>query len=158
MGDSIGKLREQRRSNPHNDCEHEHLDTAGHDIPENALGHEGGELALGVIDRAADDAGAGRNAGVERRELFADAKSVIFKLLFPLLGGLGLFAVLIVTLHDSASPEYGSGASLFGVGLVLVLGLGLIILGLILMVVWRSVQPAFFRGETLHKDTPTIVE
>ncbi len=93
-----------------------------------------------------------------RRELFADAKSVIFKLLFPLLGGLGLFAVLIVTLHDSASPEYGSGASLFGVGLVLVLGLGLIILGLILMVVWRSVQPAFFRGETLHKDTPTIVE
>lgn len=92
-----------------------------------------------------------------RRELFANAKSVIFKLLFPLLGGLGLFAVLIVTLHDSASPEYGSGASIFGIGLVLVLGLGLIVLGLVLMMVWRSVSPAFFRGETLHKDTPVIV-
>ncbi|MCW1959567.1 MAG: APC family permease [Mycobacterium sp.] len=93
-----------------------------------------------------------------RRELFINAKSVIFKLIFPLLGGIGLFGVLIVTLHDSASPEYGSGASIFGVGLVLVLGLGLILLGLVLMMVWRSVQPDFFHGETLHKDTPTIVD
>ena len=89
-----------------------------------------------------------------RHELFAGVKSFVFKLLFPLLGGLGLFAVLIVTLHDSASPEYGSGASVFGVGLVLVLGLGLILLGLVLMLAWRVVSPDFFRGETLRKDTP----
>lgn len=93
-----------------------------------------------------------------RRELFTGVSSFVFKLLFPLLGGIGLFTVLIVTLHDAASPEYGSGASIFGVGLVLVLGLGLIVLGLVLMTVWRSVQPAFFRGETLHKDTPVIVD
>ncbi|MCB0933822.1 MAG: APC family permease [Mycobacterium sp.] len=92
-----------------------------------------------------------------RRELFANVHSFIFKLLFPLLGGIGLFAVLIVTLRDSASPDYGSGASVFGVGLVLVLGLALIVTGLVLMLIWRSVQPAFFRGETLHHDTPTIV-
>jgi hypothetical protein len=59
-------------------------------------------------------------------------------------------------LHDSASPEYGSGASVFGVGLVLILGLGLILLGLALMLIWRSVQPAFFRGETLLHDTPVV--
>ena len=64
---------------------------------------------------------------------------------------------LIITLRDSASPDYGSGASVFGVGLVLVLGLGLILLGLVLMFAWRAVAPAFFRGETLHKDTPTVV-
>ena len=92
-----------------------------------------------------------------RRELFSSASSVIFKFLFPLLGGMGLFAVLMVTLHDSASPEYGSGASVFGVGLVLVLGLGLILLGLALMLVWRAREPAFFRGETLRHDTPTVV-
>ena len=92
-----------------------------------------------------------------RRELFTNVNSFVFKLLFPLLGGLGLFAVLLVTLHDSASPDYGSGASVFGVGLVLVLGMGLILLGLVLMLTWRSVSPAFFRGETLHKDTPVIV-
>lgn len=93
-----------------------------------------------------------------RRELFVNLSSVVFKLLFPLLGGLGLFGVLGVTLHDSASPEYGSGASIFGVGLVLVLGLGLIVLGLALMLIWRSVQPAFFRGETLRHDTPVVVD
>jgi amino acid transporter len=92
-----------------------------------------------------------------RHELFADLNSFAFKLLFPLLGGLGLFAVLIITLRDSASPDYGSGASVFGIGLVLVLGLGLILLGLVLMLVWRSMQPAFFRGETLRKDTPVVV-
>ena len=57
-----------------------------------------------------------------RKELFADVNSFVFKLLFPLLGGLGLFGVLIITLRDSASPDYGSGAAVFGVGLVLVLG------------------------------------
>jgi hypothetical protein len=82
----------------------------------------------------------------------------VFKLLFPLLGGLGLFAVLGITLRDSASPDYGSGASVFGVGLVLVLGVGLILLGVVLMFVWRARHPAFFRGETLLHDTPTVVD
>jgi amino acid transporter len=92
-----------------------------------------------------------------RRELFANMSSFVFKLLFPLLGGLGLFFVLLITLRDSASPDYGSGASIFGVGLVLVLGLGLILLGVVLMFIWRAKAPAFFRGETLHRDTPTVI-
>jgi len=92
-----------------------------------------------------------------RRELFVNLNSIVFKLVFPLVGGIGLFGVLIVTLHDSASPEYGSGANIFGVGLVLILGLGLILLGLVLMLIWRSVQPAFFRGETLRHDTPVLI-
>jgi hypothetical protein len=78
-------------------------------------------------------------------------------LLFPLLGGLGLVFVLLITLRDSASPDYGSGASIFGVGLVLVLGLGLILLGVVLMFIWRAKAPAFFQGETLHRDTPTVI-
>jgi amino acid transporter len=92
-----------------------------------------------------------------RHELFTNISSFVFKLLFPLLGGLGLFAVLVVTLRDSASPDYGSGASVFGVGLVLILGLGLIALGLVLMLAWRAVSPDFFRGETLRKETPVVV-
>jgi hypothetical protein len=43
------------------------------------------------------------------------------------------------------------------VGLVLVLGLGLILLGVVLMFIWRAKAPAFFRGETLHRDTPTVI-
>ncbi len=85
-----------------------------------------------------------------RRDLFTSAPNFIFKFLFPLLGGLGLFLVLIITLKDSASPDYGSGASIGGVGLVLILGLGLIVFGVALMAVQRVRHPAFFRGETLN--------
>ena len=45
-----------------------------------------------------------------RNELFNDLNSIVFKFLLPLLGGLGLTAVLLVTLSDSFSPDYGSGA------------------------------------------------
>ena len=92
-----------------------------------------------------------------RRELFSSAASFVFKLLFPLLGGLGLLGVFLVTLRDSASPDYGSGASIGGVGLVLILGLGLIVLGVVFMLLMRAKQPEFFRGETLRKDTPVVV-
>ena len=92
-----------------------------------------------------------------RNELFADLYSIVFKLTFPLLGGLGLGWVLVVTLHDSASPDYGSGAAIFGVGLVLILGLGLILLGVAFMLWQRANDPAYFRGETLVKDTPALI-
>ena len=85
-----------------------------------------------------------------RHTLFDNAFNFVFKFLFPLLGGLGLFFVLIITLRDSASPDYGSGASIVGVGLVLILGLGLILIGMVFMLIMRARQPAFFRGETLH--------
>jgi len=88
-----------------------------------------------------------------RHQLFNNAFNFVFKFLFPLLGGLGLFFVLIITLRDSADPEYGSGASIGGVGLVLILGLGLILAGLVLMAILRVRQPAFFRGETLKHES-----
>ena len=84
-----------------------------------------------------------------RHQLFSIAYNVVFKFLFPRLGGLGLFFVLIITLRDSADPAYGSAASIGGVGLVLILGLGLILLGLIFMFIMRARQPEFFRGETI---------
>jgi amino acid transporter len=84
-----------------------------------------------------------------RHQLFRNFYNFIFKFLFPLLGGLGLFFVFFVTLRDSASPDYGSGASIGGVGLVLILGLGLILLGVVFMLIMRARQPEFFRGETV---------
>jgi amino acid transporter len=92
-----------------------------------------------------------------RKELFNDAASIVFKFLLPLLGGIGLTFVFAVTLRDSFSPDYGSGGSIAGVGLVFIMGVGLILSGLVLIVVWRSKNPAFFRGETLKTDTPALV-
>ena len=80
---------------------------------------------------------------------------MVLKLVFPLLGGLGLSFVPLATL-DSASPDYGSGASIGGVGLVLIVGVGMILLGVVFMMWQRMNDPAFFRGETLRHDTPVL--
>ncbi len=88
-----------------------------------------------------------------RHQLFTSAFNFVFKFLFPLLGGLGLFFVLYITLIDSADPAYGSGAAIGGIGLVLILGLGLILVGLIFMLIMRARQPEFFRGETIKHES-----
>ena len=92
-----------------------------------------------------------------RHELFTSASNALFKFLLPLLGGIGLALVLVVTLRDSFSPDYGSGAEIGGVGLVFILGIGLILSGLVLMAIQRAQDPAFFRGETLKTDTPALI-
>lgn len=92
-----------------------------------------------------------------RKEAFSSVNAFTFKFLLPLLGGLGLWFVFFVTLRDSLDPEYGSGSSIGGVGLVFVMGVGLIVLGVVVMFAQRARHPAFFRGETLRKDTPSLI-
>ena len=53
---------------------------------------------------------------------------------------------------DTADPAYGSGGSIFGLGTVFVLGVGVLALGAVLMVVWQARAPAFFRGEVLSRE------
>jgi uncharacterized RDD family membrane protein YckC len=89
-----------------------------------------------------------------RRSLFDNVHNVIFRLLFPLLGGVSLLLVFVVSVRESLDPENGSGAQIFGIGLVFYIGFGLLILGAILMVVMRITSPAFFVGETLKRSTP----
>jgi hypothetical protein len=54
------------------------------------------------------------------------------------------------------NPENGSGAAIGGIGLVFFMGFGILLLGAVLMLVWRSRSEAFFRGETLHHDSPSM--
>jgi amino acid transporter len=92
-----------------------------------------------------------------RRELRRSARDLVFKGLFPLLGGLMLTAVFFQTAIDTLDPAYGSGSSVLGLGSVFVIGIGLLLMGAVLMLVWRAKNPAFFRGETLRQDTPSLV-
>jgi amino acid transporter len=92
-----------------------------------------------------------------RKESFKTVPGFLYKFLLPFLGGIGLAAVFVITLHDSWSPDYGSGASIFGIGLVFVLGVGLILFGVVLMAICRAQNPAFFKGETLKTDTPALI-
>ena len=91
-----------------------------------------------------------------RQTLFRSARNFFLRGLAPLTGGLVLAAVFVETAMDSMSPQFGSGSSVFGVGLVFLLGVGIILLGVIIMLIisWR--RPGFFQGETLRRDTPVF--
>ncbi|MFW3168901.1 APC family permease [Geodermatophilus sp. CPCC 206100] len=92
-----------------------------------------------------------------RRELRRSARDLVFKGILPLVGALMLTAVFVQTAVDTLDPAYGSGSSVLGVGSVFVIGIGLLLAGVVLMLVWRARHPAFFRGETLRSDTPSLV-
>lgn len=94
-----------------------------------------------------------------RTELFASAHNVVYKFLFPLLGGLMLGAVFVISVRESMDPEKtGSGASIGGIGLVFYLGFGILAFGAVLMLIMRFTSPDFFRGRTLTRDTAPLRE
>ena len=86
-----------------------------------------------------------------RAEAFASLRNFGLKFLAPLLGGIILLVMFVQTAVDSLDPDYGSGSSIGGVGLVFVLGCGVILLGAVLMVLMYKRNPAFFRGATLRR-------
>ncbi|GAA1825639.1 APC family permease [Agromyces salentinus] len=86
-----------------------------------------------------------------RKVWFRSARNVIYTLLAPLIGGVILAVLFFTTLIDSMDPDYGSGSSVGGVGLVFVLGMVVLLGGVVVMLwQWRK-RPAFFRGETLSR-------
>ena len=89
-----------------------------------------------------------------RKQCFDSARSFFFTFLFPLVGGVILAVLFVITLVDSMDPDYGSGSNVAGVGLVFILGVTIILAGVVIMV-WQAIKrPAFFRGETLGMDAP----
>ncbi len=92
-----------------------------------------------------------------RKELTAGFRDFVFKGLFPGVGAVLLTLVFVKTAIDTWSPDYGFGGSVFGVGTVFLIGVGLLALGVLLMLAWERRAPAFFRGETLRADTPALV-
>ncbi|MFE9966376.1 APC family permease [Streptomyces sp. NPDC005525] len=92
-----------------------------------------------------------------RAELTRSARDLVFKGLFPLVGGVLLTAVFSKTLYDMWDPAYGSGSSVLGVGSVFVIGVGLLLLGVVLMLVMQRRSLSFFRGDVLTKGTPALV-
>jgi amino acid transporter len=92
-----------------------------------------------------------------RHELLSSPRDLLLKGVMPGVGALLLLAVFVQTAVDTLDPAYGSGSSVLGVGSVFVVGIGSLLLGGALMLLWRRRNPAFFRGETLRTDTPSLV-
>jgi len=90
-----------------------------------------------------------------RAEAFASVRSFLFTFLAPLVGGVILSVIFVTTLIDSTNPDYGSGSNIGGLGLVFVLSMVLFIAGIVLMLLQRRANPAFFEGKTLTKGIST---
>lgn len=86
-----------------------------------------------------------------RREIGSGVKAALQKVLLPLLGGLLLFAAFIKTAIDLFDPASGD-TRLLGMGGAFVYGIGSILLGVVLMIVYNIVSPAYFKGHTMDSE------
>ena len=87
-----------------------------------------------------------------RHDIFTGGRNFVMKGLFPFLGGTLLLSAFVIASYQYAQPDYGS-TTLWGIGGVFILGMGALLSGVVLMIIWNIIAPAFFRGETLSKRT-----
>ena len=87
--------------------------------------------------------------------MFTSAHNAVFKFLFPLLGGIILAAVFVISIRESMNPANASGGAIGGIGLVFYLGFGVLGFGAVLMMVMRFTRPDYFLGRTLARDVST---
>ncbi|WP_369137041.1 APC family permease [Modestobacter versicolor] len=92
----------------------------------------------------------------EFRRSLRGPRDVLMRFLLPLLGGLLMLVVFVLACVEYADPGYGETV-INGVGGVFVIGIGALLLGLVLMVVYSRVAPAFFRGETMLRGTGDLL-
>lgn len=85
-----------------------------------------------------------------RKDIFTGVHDFFMKGLLPFLGGVMLLTAFVIASYQYADPEYGY-TTFAGIGGVFVIGIGALLLGVVLMMVWNAKAPAFFRGETLPK-------
>jgi len=93
-----------------------------------------------------------------RRTLFTSWRNFWNRLVFPLAGALLLTGAFIYSAIDMLDPDYGYTV-LLGVSSVFVFGIGSLLFGAVLMVVWSFFAEAkpFFRGQSLNEDTEVLV-
>jgi amino acid transporter len=91
-----------------------------------------------------------------RKTLTKNFRDFIMRGLFPFLGGAMLFAILIYGLtqfwqKDWLVDDKGHDVTIFGVGAVAVVGIAGLLVGVVLMIIWRIIRPEFFQGKTLPR-------
>ena len=98
-----------------------------------------------------------------RKSLRESARTLWLRGILPLLGGLILWFVMVwfiwynwITPSNSYTTWTFPGTDRV-IGGVIILIIASVVLGVVLMVVYSAIQPDFFRGKTLNRDTPTRV-
>jgi amino acid transporter len=85
-------------------------------------------------------------ADYHRRLLTRSVKSLLLIGVGPVIGSLLLIWLLVLSIRDIADPENSyTGQAWLGVGPPLVIGVGLFVLGVVLMFVWRARDATFWQ-------------
>jgi len=85
-----------------------------------------------------------------RRELSRGGRTLWLKGILPILGGLILFAAFIKSAIDFWHPSADdSDVIIWGMGGKFVLGIGVILLGVPLMILWNLIDRSYFSGRTM---------
>ncbi|WP_431277017.1 APC family permease [Leifsonia poae] len=97
-----------------------------------------------------------------RKTLFSSFRHVIMRGLFPLVGGLMLTAIFIYGLISFAAPDWlvdddGKNVTILGIGAEAVVGVGGLVIGAVLMLIWWWRRPDYFRGQTLPRRSDDLV-
>jgi amino acid transporter len=98
-----------------------------------------------------------------RKDLGRSRHDLLFKGILPGFGALVLFVFFFYGAQQFWSASYGSTfwtlpfPPHWEIGGVFLTGIGALVVGVVLMFIYRAVNPAFFRGETLNKETPILV-
>ncbi|WP_329432251.1 MULTISPECIES: APC family permease [unclassified Streptomyces] len=92
-----------------------------------------------------------------RGQLRRSWRDALLKGVLPLAGGLMMLAAFVRSAVDMTDPAYGS-TSLFGVGGVLLLGIGSVLLGLVVMLTLRHRFRPFFRDGRTAVTRLTVTE
>jgi amino acid transporter len=82
-----------------------------------------------------------------RATVLTDAGTFLRQGVAPLIGTAVLGWALVRNGKDTLDKDYGL-TTLFGIGGVFVIGVVTLLIGVVLMAVWKARAPAFFRGET----------
>ena len=97
-----------------------------------------------------------------RKTLTKSTRDLFMQGILPLLG----WAIMWAIGGYSLDQDWGTGSSLtswrvpgvhWEIGGAFVLAVGSILIGIVLMFIYRAVAPSFFRGEVLTRDTMTLV-
>jgi amino acid transporter len=98
-----------------------------------------------------------------RRDLRRGGRELLLKGVLPGFGGLILLVFFAYGAFEFWHKSYGFTywtlpfSPHWQVGGVFLTGIGSLVVGVVLMFVYRAVSPAFFRGDTLNKETPVLV-
>jgi amino acid transporter len=80
-----------------------------------------------------------------RRELLKSAKNFFYIGVLPFAGFASLGYLFVRSCVDLGRADAGEGGTIFGIGAPLVIGLGGLLLGVVLMLIWNGLAPEFFR-------------